>query len=98
MAASLTGVVPVVPTIFHDDETVDLAGTARVAAMRSRDAQDRGAAAVMMMPPFFGATLSVAGPAVIEYFKTVADAIDIPIMVQDAPLSSTPLPTGLLID
>ena len=37
-------------------------------------------------------------PGVIEYFKTVADAIDIPIMVQDAPLSSTPLPTGLLID
>jgi 2-keto-3-deoxy-L-arabinonate dehydratase len=155
MAASLTGVVPVVPTIFHDDETVDLAGTvrvtdyladagvdglcllanyseqfsltdaerdtitttlldyvagrlpvivttshysARVTAMRSRDAQERGAAIVMVMPPFFGATLGVAGPAVIEYFKAVADAIDIPIMVQDAPLSSTPLPTGLLID
>ena len=27
---ALTGVVPVVPTIFHDDETVDLDGTARV--------------------------------------------------------------------
>ena len=30
MAAVLTGVVPVVPTIFRDDETVDLGGTARV--------------------------------------------------------------------
>jgi 2-keto-3-deoxy-L-arabinonate dehydratase len=30
MAAALTGVVPVVPTIFHDDESVDLGGTARV--------------------------------------------------------------------
>ena len=30
MAAPLTGVVPVVPTIFHDDETVDLGGTVRV--------------------------------------------------------------------
>ena len=30
MDAPLTGVVPVVPTIFHDDETVDLDGTARV--------------------------------------------------------------------
>ena len=30
MTALLTGVVPVVPTIFHDDEAVDLAGTARV--------------------------------------------------------------------
>ena len=25
-----TGVVPVVPTIFHDDQSVDLGGTARV--------------------------------------------------------------------
>jgi 4-hydroxy-tetrahydrodipicolinate synthase len=155
MAASLTGVVPVVPTIFYDDETVDLAGTARVidylidaevdglcllanyseqfsltdaerdtiartlldhvagrlpvivttshysarvATMRSRDAQAMGAAMVMIMPPFFGATLSVPAPGVVEYFKTVADAIDIPIMVQDAPLSSTPLPASLLID
>ena len=30
MDAPLSGVVPVVPTIFHDDETVDLDGTARV--------------------------------------------------------------------
>ena len=29
MDAPLTGVVPVVPTIFHDDQTVDLGGTAR---------------------------------------------------------------------
>ena len=53
---------------------------------------------VMIMPPFFGATLTVPGPAVIEYFMQVADVIDIPIMVQDAPLSSTPLPVSLLID
>ena len=155
MAAPLTGVVPVVPTIFHDDETVDLGGTARVVdylidagvdglcllanyseqfsltdaerdaiartllervagrlpvivttshysaqvtAARSRAAQDMGAAMVMIMPPFFGATLTVSGPAVIDYFKQVADAIHIPVMVQDAPLSSTPLPVSLLID
>jgi 2-keto-3-deoxy-L-arabinonate dehydratase len=155
MDAPLSGVVPVVPTIFHDDQTVDLDGTARVvdylidggvdglcllanyseqfsltdaerdaiaralldrvggrlpvivttshysvavAAARSRAAQDMGAAMVMMMPPFFGATLTVPAPAVIEYFKHVADAIDIPIMVQDAPLSPTPLPVTLLID
>src|SRR3984893_13808898 len=30
MDAPLTGVVPVVPTIFHDDQTVDLDGAARV--------------------------------------------------------------------
>ena len=155
MAAVLAGVVPVVPTIFRDDETVDLDGTvrvvdylldaevdglcllanyseqfsltdgerdtiartllehvagrrpvivttshysARVTAARSRAAQDMGAAMVMVMPPFFGATLTVPGPAVIGYFGQVADAIDIPVMVQDAPLSSTPLPVSVLID
>ncbi|HEY2265479.1 MAG TPA: dihydrodipicolinate synthase family protein [Streptosporangiaceae bacterium] len=155
MAAVLAGVVPVVPTIFHDDETVDLDGTvrvvdylldaevdglcllanyseqfaltdgerdtlartllehvagrlpvivttshysARITAQRSRAAQDMGAAMVMIMPPFFGATLTVPGPAVIGYFGQVADAIDIPVMVQDAPLSSTPLPVSVLID
>jgi dihydrodipicolinate synthase/N-acetylneuraminate lyase len=53
--------------------------------MRSLAAQEAGAAIVMIMPPFFGATLTVAGPGVIEYVKTVAGAIDIPVMVQDAP-------------
>jgi 4-hydroxy-tetrahydrodipicolinate synthase len=57
-----------------------------------------GADMVMLMPPFFGATLTVAAPAVLDWFAEVADAIDIPIMVQDAPLSSTPLPTDLLVD
>jgi 2-keto-3-deoxy-L-arabinonate dehydratase len=155
MDAPLSGVVPVVPTIFHEDETVDLDGTrrvvdylidasvdglcllanyseqfsltdderdaiarallehvagrvpvivttshfsARVAAARSRAAQDMGATMVMLMPPFFGATLTVPGPSVIEYFRQVADAISIPVMVQDAPLSATPLPASLLID
>jgi dihydrodipicolinate synthase/N-acetylneuraminate lyase len=81
--------VPVIVTTSHY--------SARVAAERSRDAQNIGAAMVMLMPPFFGATLTVAGPAVIEYFSQVTDAIDIPVMVQDAPLSATPLPTSLLI-
>jgi len=155
MDAALTGVVPVVPTIFRDDESFDLEGTARVvdylidgevdglcllanyaeqfsltdaerdtiarallehvagrvpvivttshysakvAAGRSRAAQDMGAAMVMLMPPFFGATLAVPGPAVIEYFRRVTDAIDVPVMVQDAPLSATPLSASLLID
>src|SRR5215470_9654961 len=30
MDTPLAGVVPVVPTIFHDDQSVDLAGTSRV--------------------------------------------------------------------
>ena len=86
----VAGRLPVIVTTSHY--------SARVAAARSRAAQDMGAAMVMIMPPFFGATLTVPGPAVIEYFRQVADAIDIPVMVQDAPLSPTPLPVSLLIN
>jgi dihydrodipicolinate synthase/N-acetylneuraminate lyase len=86
----VAGRLPVIVTTSHY--------SARVAAVRSRAAQDMDAAMVMVMPPFFGATLTVPWPAVIEYFHQVADAIDIPIMVQDAPLSPTSLPVSLLID
>jgi 4-hydroxy-tetrahydrodipicolinate synthase len=155
MTPLLTGVVPVVPTVFHDDETLDLEGivrvvdylvdsevdgvcllanfaeqfsltdeereavtrtllehvagrlpvvvttshfSARVAAERSRRAQEMGAAMVMLMPPFFGASMAVAPEQVLRYFHTVAEAIDIPIMLQDAPMSTTPLPMGLFSD
>jgi 2-keto-3-deoxy-L-arabinonate dehydratase len=149
----MAGLVPVVPTIFHDDETLDLDGlkrvvdyladsgvqglcalanyseqfsltdserdlvartvlehtagrlpvtittshySARITAERSRKAQDLGAAMVMVMPPFFGATMTVPPEGVIEYFERVASAIEIPVMVQDAPLSPTPLPVPVL--
>jgi 4-hydroxy-tetrahydrodipicolinate synthase len=151
MTPLLTGVVPVVPTVFRDDEALDLEGTARVvdylvdaevdglcllanfseqfsltdeerdvvartllervagrvpvivttshfsarvAAERSRRAQDLGAAMVMLMPPFFGASMAVPPEQVLRYFRTVAEAIDIPIMLQDAPVSTTALPVG----
>lgn len=148
MAAALTGVFPVAPTTFHDDESLDLdsqdrvldflvdagvdavcvlanyseqfsltdaeraqvtervlahaAGrlpvivttshfSARIAAERSRRAQELGAAMVMLMPPYHGATMSVPYDLVRAYFHTVAEAIDIPIMLQDAPMSTTRL-------
>ena len=151
----LSGVIPVAPTTFHDDESLDLdsqarvmdflidaradavcvlanyseqfsltdaerdqvadrvlshvAGrlpvvvttshySARIAAERSRRAQQLGADMVMLMPPFFGATMSVDGPAVLDWFRTVAGAIDIPIMVQDAPMSSTRLSAAQLAE
>jgi len=86
----VAGRVPVIVATSHF--------SARVTAERGRAAQRMGAAMVMVMPPFFGATLSVAGPAVLDFFTEVAAASDLPIMVQDAPLSSTPLPTALLVD
>ena len=153
MIDALRGVLPVAPTVFHDDETLDLDGqrrvteflvdagsaaicvlanyseqfsltddertavlqatldqaagrvaviattssySARVARDRCLDAQRRGAQLVMMMPPFFGATLSVAEDAVVHYFAEVADGLEIDIMVQDAPMSTTPLSVDLL--
>ena len=149
----LTGVLPVAPTVFTDDEELDLAGlrrvcdylidsgvagicilanyseqfsltdeernivlqtaldhvagrvpvcvttshySARIAAERSRAAQDMGAAVVMLMPPFFGATLRVGATAVVDYFQRIADRVQIPIMIQDAPMSPTALPVELI--
>ncbi len=151
----ISGVIPVAPTTFHDDETLDLDSqsrvmdflvdaqvdavcilanyseqfsltdaerdrvadhvlghvggripvavttshySARVAAQRSRRAEQLGADLVMLMPPFFGATLSADAAAVADYFGTVAAAIDIPIMIQDAPMSSTRLSAAQLAE
>jgi 4-hydroxy-tetrahydrodipicolinate synthase len=155
MTQQLTGVVPVVPTVFTEDEELDLEGlrrvldyltdsdvdgvcllanyaeqfslddvernlvartaiehiagrvpvivttthySTRIARARTRAALEMGADMVMLMPPSFGSTLSVAGSDVIRHLATVVDGLDIPIMIQDAPMSATPLPVDLLID
>jgi dihydrodipicolinate synthase/N-acetylneuraminate lyase len=82
------GRVPVIVTTTHF-------GT-RVCAERSRRAQDLGAAMVMVMPPYHGATLRVAEQKIFEFYSELSDAIDIPIMVQDAPVSGTPLSAAFL--
>jgi len=151
--SAITGVMPVAPTIFADDEELDLDGqrrvldylvdgksdavcilanyseqfsltdeereqvlrttmehldgrlrvcvttshfSSRIARERSLRAQELGAEMVMLMPPFFGATMKVDDEAVLEYFKRVADGLDVDIMIQDAPMSTTPLSVGLL--
>lgn len=147
------GVFPVVPTIFHDDGTLDIEGQKRcldfmidagsdglcilanfseqfvltdaereeimavalkhvagrvpvivttthtgtqACAIRSRRAQDMGAAMVMIMPPYHGATLRFSEQRIFEFYQTVSDAITIPIMVQDAPVSGTALSATFL--
>lgn len=70
--------------------------SSRIAAERSRRAQDQGASIVMLMAPFVGASMKVDEPAVLEYFKRVADGLEIPIMIQDAPMSPTPLSVDVL--
>jgi 2-keto-3-deoxy-L-arabinonate dehydratase len=84
----VAGRVPVIVTTTHF--------ASRVCAERSRRAQSLGAAMVMVMPPYHGATIRVAEPAVFEFFRTVSDAIDIPIMIQDAPVSGTALSAAFL--
>jgi dihydrodipicolinate synthase/N-acetylneuraminate lyase len=84
----VAGRVPVIVTTTHFSSAV--------CARRSRRAQDLGAAMVMVMPPYHGATLRVGEAPVVEFFRTVCGAIDIPLMVQDAPVAGTPLSAALL--
>ena len=55
-----------------------------------------GAAMVMIMPPYHGATFRVGEPAIYEFYRVVSDAIGIPIMIQDAPAAGTPLSAPFL--
>ncbi|MDO8250975.1 MAG: dihydrodipicolinate synthase family protein, partial [Rhodoferax sp.] len=59
-------------------------------------AQDMGAAMVMVMPPYHGATLRASEEKIYEFYTTLSSAIDIPIMIQDAPMSGTPLSVAFL--
>ena len=84
----VAGRVPVIVTTTHF--------SSRVCAERSRRAQDMGAAMVMLMPPYHGATFRVPEPMIEAFYARVSDAIDIPIMIQDAPASGTVLSAALL--
>jgi 2-keto-3-deoxy-L-arabinonate dehydratase len=84
----VAGRVPIIVTTSHF--------STKVAAERSRQAQAAGASMVMLMPPYHGATLRADEAAVVEFFQRVADAIEIPIMVQDAPISGVTLSVPLL--
>lgn len=84
----VAGRVPVIVTTTHY-------GTS-VCAARSKRAQDMGAAMVMVMPPYHGATFRVPEAQIFEFYARVSDAIGIPIMVQDAPASGTVLSAPFL--
>ena len=84
----VAGRVPVIVTTTH-------MGSAACAA-RSKHAQDAGAAMVMIMPPYHGATVRLPEARIYEFYKTVSDAISIPIMIQDAPVSGTQLSAAFL--
>ncbi|MGY6270380.1 dihydrodipicolinate synthase family protein [Achromobacter denitrificans] len=84
----VAGRVPVIVTTTHF--------STQVCAARSRRAQELGAAMLMIMPPYHGATIRVSEEQVRGFFQGVSDAVDIPIMIQDAPLAGTPLSAAAL--
>ena len=51
---------------------------------------------VMAMPPYHGATFRVPEAQIFDFYARVSDAIDIPIMIQDAPASGTALSAPFL--
>jgi len=88
---SLEHVAGRVPVIV----TISAFATAIVTA-RAREAESLGAAMLMMMPPYHGVGLVPAEAGIFEHFQAVSDAVSIPIMVQDAPLSGVTLSVPLL--
>lgn len=83
---TVDGAVPVVAGTEHSG--------LEAAAQRSVEAQDAGADAVMMYPP----TFVKPGPAeVADYYRAAAEAVEVPVIVQDAPAwTGVPLPVDLL--
>jgi len=86
--AHVAGRVPVIVTTTHF--------STQVCIERSRRAQAQGAAMVMVMPPYHGATIRVSEGQIHAFFARLSDALTIPIMIQDAPVSGTVLSAPFL--
>jgi len=85
----LAGRLPAILACSHFSTEVVVARVAR--------AKELGAAMVMLMPPYHGATLRAGERETFEHFARAAEA-GLPIMVQDAPLSGVTLPAAFLAD
>jgi 2-keto-3-deoxy-L-arabinonate dehydratase len=88
-AEQIAGRVPMIVTCSHF--------STQIAIDRARDAKAAGAAMLMLMPPYHGAALRADEKGIQEHFARVADAGQVPVMVQDAPLSGVQLPVSLLV-
>src|SRR3954452_2095335 len=84
----VAGRVPVIVTTTHFGS--------QICAERSLRAQAAGAAMVMVIPPYHGATIRVPELGIYDFFRRVSDAVGIPVMIQDAPVAGTPLSVPLL--
>ncbi len=86
----VAGRLPIIVTCSHF--------STRIAIERAKRAESNGAAMIMMMPPYHGTGLKADENGIREHFERVAGAIDIPIMLQDAPLSGVTLSVRLLAE
>ena len=85
----VNGRVPVIVTCSHF--------STRIAIERARAAASAGAAMLMLMPPYHGVSLRADENGILQHFAGVANAVSIPIMVQDAPLSGVSLSVPFLV-
>jgi dihydrodipicolinate synthase/N-acetylneuraminate lyase len=85
----IAGRVPVIVTCSHFYTDI--------VVQRARRSAEAGAAMIMLMPPYHGATLKGSETGTYEQFARVSDAAGIPIMVQDAPLSGVELSVPFLV-
>ncbi|HEX2012208.1 MAG TPA: dihydrodipicolinate synthase family protein [Roseateles sp.] len=84
----VAGRVPVIVTTTHF--------SSKLCIERSLRAQVQGAAMVMVMPPYHGATIRVPEAMTLEFYQRLSEALEIPVMVQDAPVSGTTLSAATL--
>jgi 2-keto-3-deoxy-L-arabinonate dehydratase len=86
IAKRVNGRVPLVASSGHT-------GTDAAVAL-SQELEDLGAACLMVLPPYF---LKTDGDGLMHYFEKISKAVNIPIMVQDAPLmTQVMMPPALL--
>ena len=86
IAKRVNGRVPLVAASGHSgtDAAVEL----------SREMEGLGADCLMVLPPYF---LKTDGDGLLHYFNAISNAVNIPIMVQDAPLmTQVAMPPALL--
>jgi 2-keto-3-deoxy-L-arabinonate dehydratase len=82
------GKIPIVVSTGHT-------GT-RLAIEQSVDAQENGADALMIVPPYY---LKPDASGIRIYYESIAQAVSIPIMIQDAPaMTAVNMPSSLLAD
>ncbi len=84
----VAGRVPVIVTCSHF--------STRLAVERSVRAAKAGARMLMLMPPYHGALIKADEQRIFEHYRAIADAVDIPLMVQDAPLAGVQMSVEFL--